>query len=332
MPKQSRGGKYSANSFLPYFYKFSNYEFNKFSQNVHSSMNRIEDIKEPMSSIIIRRNNDIRYFVKLTEDIEYTILSATKEHIILIDLYGKENLILFELFDDFLRDGVLKIYIKISDQEFYQDKSFLYIDLEHIVINPTIKVMIDTLRNIDKKITYAVYIKDKYFIPDVNSYYTKEIFEKFIQIKAFVPLEDPHRIIPPNNIRIDYTLLLPIEIYAIDNLVEGQTEYSFDMFDKSTSKFRFIRTNPRTEYPLFIYIPTRLYYELVSRGAITLFDTPPHTGIINYRGGKQKKISSKTKTTEKFIYNKRKYTIYIGKRGGKYIIIKKELISIKKLI
>lgn len=261
LPKLSNGDNYTANFFPPYFYKFN-------------------------ISITIDS------FTKLIENTEYSILSATRDYVILIDVYGKEYYIPFKLFDDLYKSKVLTSYMKISDLRYYQGKFFVNL----ISIQNIEKDLRDTLQSFDNSIIDVVYSieKEKYQISGTSIIFSENSIIRLCNVLGiFIPLEDPHRNIPPDNIRIDYTKLSQKEINAIDNLVEGQTEYSFDMFDKSTSKFMFIRMNPRTKYPLFISIPTRLYYELVSRGAITLFDTPPHTGIINYRGGKQKKLSSK---------------------------------------
>jgi hypothetical protein len=59
-------------------------------------------------------------------------------------------------------------------------------------------------------------------------------------------------------------------------------------------------------------------------------ENPHPFGLNNEYKGDKKKVEPK-KTKAKYTYNKREYIVYDGARGGKYIRLNKEFVSIKKL-
>ena len=78
----------------------------------------------------------------------------------------------------------------------------------------------------------------------------------------------------------------------------------------------------------FFTVDNSLYYGMVG---FTLVETQKQETII-ISGGRHKPTKIYTKSIKRFLYGKRKMVIYVGKRGGEYVKVKGEYMSLAKFI
>lgn len=140
------------------------------------------------------------------------------------------------------------------------------------------------------------------------------IVKEFILYYGHSIRDAPPPSAPPSSSQPSYAPQAPSDIFPLPREVEEEDNGVYEINrdegygdDRSADKDRQIVARPQENRDN--HHPLGLYNE--------------------YNGGKKKVEPKKTKA--KYTYNKREYIVYDGARGGKYIRLNKEFVSIKKL-